>query len=95
MRQGGQAGQKVLDWGIGHYETTAEQLFPATRAVVEGAAIEPGEHVLDLGCGNGDAALLAADHSGEVTGVDPAPRLLEVAQVGRSEGRMRCRATAR
>lgn len=80
MRRSGLAGQQVLDWGIGHYETTAEQLFPAARAVTESAAIRPGEHVLDLGCGTGNAALLAAGHSGEVTGVDPAPRLLEVAR---------------
>ena len=80
MRHRGQAGEQVADWGIGHYETTAEQLFPAARAVVESAAIRPGERVLDLGCGTGNAALLAADHSGEVTGVDPASRLLEVAR---------------
>src|SRR5712691_1693906 len=55
-------------------------VFPVARAVVESAAIRPGERVLDLGCGTGNAALLAADHSGEVTGVDPASRLLEVAR---------------
>ena len=77
MRDRGQAREQVADWGIGHYETTAEQLFPAARAVVESAAIRPGERVLDLGCGTGNAALLAADRSGEVTGVDPASRLLE------------------
>ena len=80
MRDRGQAREQVADWGIGHYETTAEQLFPAARAVVESAAIRPGERVLDLGCGTGNAALLAADRSGEVTGVDPASRLLEVAR---------------
>lgn len=80
MRQSGQAGKQVLDWGIGRYETTAEQLFPAARAIVESAAIRQGEHALDLGCGTGNAALLAADHTREVTGVDPAPRLLEVAR---------------
>ncbi|HEX6449227.1 MAG TPA: methyltransferase domain-containing protein [Trebonia sp.] len=70
------------DWGAGHYEFAAEQvqLLPAARAVVETAAIRPGERVLDLGCGTGNATLLAAEHSGQVTGVDPAARLLEVAR---------------
>jgi SAM-dependent methyltransferase len=80
MSQSGQAGQQALDWGTGHYETTAEQLLPAARAVVEIAAIQPGEHVLDIGCGTGNAALLAAQHSDKVVGVDPAPRLLGVAR---------------
>jgi SAM-dependent methyltransferase len=79
---------KAADWGVGRYESTAEQLLPAARAVVHSAAIRPGEHVLDLGCGTGNAALLAAEHAGQVTAVDPAPRLLEVARArAASEGR--------
>lgn len=35
--------------------------------------------MLDLGCGTGNAALLAAERGATVTGVDPAPRLLDVA----------------
>ena len=70
----------TLNWGIGSYESLATQLLPAARVVVESAGLRPDERVLDLGCGSGNAALLAAEHSGEVTGVDPAPRLLEVAR---------------
>ena len=33
----------------------------------------------DVGCGTGNAALLAAGRGARVTGVDPAPRLIEVA----------------
>jgi len=36
MRHRGQAGEQVADWGIGHYETTAERLFPAARAALSG-----------------------------------------------------------
>ena len=67
---GGQSAGPGL--GVGHYESTAEQIPPAARAVVDAAAIGTGEHVLDLGCGTGNAALLAAEHTGRVTGVDPA-----------------------
>jgi SAM-dependent methyltransferase len=70
------------DWGVGHYESAAEQvqLRPAACAVAETAAVQPGERVLDLGCGTGNAALLAARHTDQVTGVDPAARLLDVAR---------------
>jgi SAM-dependent methyltransferase len=48
--------------------------------VVDRAALVEGERVVDVGCGTGNAALLAAAHGARVTGVDPAPRLLEVAR---------------
>lgn len=38
-----------------------------------------GETVVDVGCGTGNAALLAAERGARVIGVDPAERLLEVA----------------
>jgi SAM-dependent methyltransferase len=40
----------------------------------------PGEHVLDLGCGTGNAALAVAEQGAQVIGVDPASRLLDVAR---------------
>jgi SAM-dependent methyltransferase len=69
-----------IDWGVGHYETTAEQLLPAAREVVDIAGVRPGERVLDVGCGTGNAALLAASRGAHVTAVDPAVRLLDVAR---------------
>ncbi len=66
-------------WGLGKYERTAQQIAPAAEVVVEQAAVVPGEHVVDLGTGTGNAALLAARAGAVVTGIDPAPRLLEVA----------------
>jgi ubiquinone/menaquinone biosynthesis C-methylase UbiE len=65
---------------LGRYESTAEQLLPAARAVVDRAALRPGERVVDLGCGTGNAALLAAACGAHVTCVDPAARLLDVAR---------------
>ncbi len=69
-----------LDWSLGRYEGTAERLEPAARVVVERAAPVAGEHVVDVGTGTGNAALLAAARGARVTGVDPAPRLLDVAR---------------
>ncbi len=69
-----------LDWGVGNYERTADQLMPAAREVVARAAPAAGERGVDVGCGTGNAALLAAERGARVTGVDPAARLLDVAR---------------
>lgn len=68
-----------IDWGIGRYETTAEQLLPAAGVAVDAAGIGPGMRVLDIGCGTGNAAVLAAQRGADVIAVDPALRLREVA----------------
>ena len=74
-----------LDWSIGHYESTAERLLPVARVVVANALLKTDERVLDLGCGTGNAAILAASSGARVTGVDPARRLLEVARARAQE----------
>jgi len=77
----------MVDWDRGSYEETAEELAPAAAHVVQRAGIEPGQTVLDLGTGTGNAAVLAARAGAEVTAVDPSPRLLDVARqrVGQGE----------
>jgi SAM-dependent methyltransferase len=70
----------MVDWGAGDYEATAEELAPVAEAVVQRARISAGEDVLDVACGTGNAALLAAARGARVVGVDGAPRLLEVAR---------------
>jgi SAM-dependent methyltransferase len=70
----------AVDWSLGEYEHTAAQLLPAARVVVERAAPTRDEHVVDIGCGTGNAALLVAARGIRVTGVDPAARLLAVAR---------------
>jgi SAM-dependent methyltransferase len=69
-----------MDWSTGRYERVAEQLLPAARIAVDHAAPREGERVVDVGCGTGNASLLAAARGARVTGVDPAARLLEVAR---------------
>ncbi|HEX8119740.1 MAG TPA: methyltransferase domain-containing protein [Solirubrobacteraceae bacterium] len=68
------------DWGIGEYELTAQRLEPAAEVAVAALDPTPGERVLDVACGTGNAALLAARAGAEVVGVDAAPRLVEVAR---------------
>lgn len=69
-----------MDWGLGRYESTAGRLAAAAAETVEAADVRAGERVVDVGCGTGNAALLAAARGCEVTGVDPTPRLLDVAR---------------
>lgn len=69
----------MIDWSAGTYELTATQLAPAAERAVAAARITPGERVLDVACGTGNAALLAAMGGAQVTGVDRAERLLDVA----------------
>lgn len=69
----------AFDWGVGRYEAVAAQLEPAARALVDYAAPAARERVIDIGCGTGNAALLAAEAGALVIGVDPAQRLLDVA----------------
>src|SRR4051812_22967201 len=69
-----------MDWGVGQYEVTADELLPFSRAVIAEADLQPGERLLDVGCGTGNAAAVAAESGADVAGVDPAPRLVEVAR---------------
>lgn len=77
----------MVDWGVGRYEETARELEPVAAHVVSLAALQSGERVLDVACGTGNAALLAARAGADVTGLDAAPRLVDVARErARSEG---------
>jgi len=69
----------MTDWGTGTYELFAAQLAPVAEVVAD--AVEPvsGLKTLDIACGTGNATLLLAERGAEATGLDMAPRLLEVA----------------
>jgi ubiquinone/menaquinone biosynthesis C-methylase UbiE len=64
-----------------HYFVPAIGL-PVARSLVRAAALRPGERVLDVGCGTGVVARLAAEEVGpvgSVAGLDPHPGMLAVA----------------
>jgi SAM-dependent methyltransferase len=68
------------DWGVGSYEVTAAEIEPVAERVVGMAAPLRTESLLDIACGTGNAAILAARFRCSVTGLDQAPRLIEVAK---------------
>jgi SAM-dependent methyltransferase len=75
-------------WGVGEYPIMAQRLRSAARRVVARARIAPGDRVLDVACGTGNAALAAAERgASDVVGVDVEPALLDVAEARAAETR--------
>jgi ubiquinone/menaquinone biosynthesis C-methylase UbiE len=58
----------------------APALAPVAAEVVRRARLIPGETVLDVGCGTGNATSLAVGDGRRVTGVDAAPGMLSIAR---------------
>lgn len=52
--------------------------------LIREAGVRPGEHVVDLACGTGDIAFLAARTGAVVTGLDITPRMIELARAKRA-----------
>jgi SAM-dependent methyltransferase len=70
----------MTDWSPGAYERTAAQLEPVAEVAVGAADVQAGDRVIDVACGTGNALLAAAAAAASVSGVDLAPRLVEVAR---------------
>jgi ubiquinone/menaquinone biosynthesis C-methylase UbiE len=67
-------------WSNGPFEKVAEFIKDVHGALVHALHPQPGERWLDLGCGSGAVAELAAGAGAQVTGVDLSPRLVDVAR---------------
>jgi SAM-dependent methyltransferase len=67
-------------WGSGNFAAVAERILEAGELVVDRAGVEPGNDVLDVACGTGNATIPAAKVGARVTGLDFAPALLEIAR---------------
>src|ERR687894_3158597 len=72
-------------WGNGPYQNITETLVDIHDLVVERLDPQPGERWLDLACGTGAMAELAARAGADVTGVDLAPVLIETAQANAAD----------
>lgn len=73
-------------WGVGEYGLMAERLQGAARAATDLANVAAGDRVLDVACGTGNAALLAAGSGADVTGLDFEPSLLAQARARADAG---------
>lgn len=72
--------QRFSDTAASYAATMAPSLRPIAAEVVRRACLNPRERVLDLGTGTGIAAAAACGEGREVTGVDAAPGMLDIAR---------------
>ncbi len=73
-------------WSNGEFEEIAETLRDMHTTLVHVLGPRPGEHWLDIGCGTGNLAELAAPAGVRVTGLDIAPRMIDVARARAETG---------
>ena len=64
----------------GYAATMAPSLRPVAAEVVRRAQLQPGETVLDVGCGTGIAAAAAHAAGAQVVGLDGAPGMIAIAR---------------
>ena len=67
-------------WTIGDYPVIARHLLPISVETVEAVGIRPGDRVLDVGVGSGNAAIEASRRGAFVTGIDLTPAQIERAR---------------
>ncbi len=65
-------------WALGNYPAVATEVIPALGPVlVEAAGVRPGDRVLDVGAGSGNAAIPAALAGARVIASDLTPELFD------------------
>jgi SAM-dependent methyltransferase len=73
-------------WSAGAFEEVAESIGDVHLALVEALSPQAGDRWLDVGCGAGHVAELAAGAGATVAGIDLSPRLVEVARARAAAG---------
>src|SRR5581483_6675791 len=73
-------------WSAGAFEDVAPSIHDMHVALVDALEPRSGDLWLDVGCGAGHLAELAAGAGARVTGIDLSPRLIEVAQARAAAG---------
>jgi ubiquinone/menaquinone biosynthesis C-methylase UbiE len=71
--------QSVM-WGKGPYQNVTETITDIHDLIVDRLGAASGIRWLDLACGTGAVAELAAERGADVTGIDLAPALIETAK---------------
>lgn len=69
-----------MKWDAGLYDHQHGFVSKYGEDIVNLLAPQPGETILDLGCGTGDLANLIATHGSQVTGMDHSPEMIAAAK---------------
>jgi len=77
-----------MNWDPGQYEKHARFVSDLGMPVVELLRPVPGEHILDLGCGDGVLTQKLVETGCEVTGVDASEEMIEAARERGVEARI-------
>jgi SAM-dependent methyltransferase len=64
-------------WAAGNFDAIVHHIWSVGGDLVERVGVNPGDEVLDVACGTGNASIPAAQAGGKVTGLDITPELLE------------------
>ena len=64
-------------WATGDFNEIGRGIIPVSEALCQTMDPRPGQRVLDVACGAGNATIPAARAGGIVTGVDITPELLD------------------
>jgi SAM-dependent methyltransferase len=67
-------------WDPQAYEKHGSFVHELAGGVLEWLAAQPGEHILDLGCGNGELTLKLSATGAHVVGVDASPAMVAAAR---------------
>lgn len=67
-------------WSTGRYPSLAPNLLQPIANLVHLGGIDPGDRVLDVGCGTGNVALTARRSGASVVGIDITRNMLELAR---------------
>ncbi len=69
-------GQRARDWA----DVQEAMVLPLYKSVLARLPVKPGVHLLDIGCGSGLFARMAAEQGMTVTGIDATEPFLEIAR---------------
>lgn len=72
--------QMSQDWNAAQYATNARFVSDLGRGVLDLLDPQPGERILDLGCGDGALTAELVQRGAQVVGVDASPDMIRAAQ---------------
>jgi SAM-dependent methyltransferase len=78
--------QQRTMWTLGDYAVLSRPFQPAADELVARVGVGPGQDVLDVATGTGNAAITAAAAGARVVGLDLTPELFEVARRRAADG---------